>query len=882
MKKIAHCIHHTHWDPIWYFRPEEARVQFVYNMKELLRALDDNRVKDFLLDGQTAALDEYLRIHPEDRERVAKHVREKRLFVGPFHSHADCFISSGESLANNLRLGIESAKSLGRVFPIAYLPDTFGFPKDMPKILQGFGIGDFVITRGVGDEYGLKNDFLFRSDDGSEVLTHVMLSGYGYGTYAFKDGTLFSKEAKDYNKIDVESLMERLLERSALEGEFVFPLGFDQNPAIMDIEERIATYNDRSETYHFLLSTWVDYLAKVRQKAKDLKIHTDELFSTQYHRVHKSVFSARADIKALQDETERTLALEVQPLMTLLDTLGLSYDQKLLDHAWETLVKCQTHASATLSDESNAFVLEMSLSALTLAESLRAHLLQIIALSVEEGEGMPLVVFHPLPYVKDRVMRLVVHTKGKHFILKDKGEEIPYDIMNQKRIYGGVQRKKESLREKDKDYHESLVSVELKDFPGTAYKVLRVVEKKAEGFPPVVDAGQAIENDHYRLQLDGDGLHLTDKRLLKTWRRFFHLEDSGDAGDTYDHSPPESDMIVRDFFEGVRVKKAHTGRFESQLTLSGNMVIPKGLPGRAKKRSDTRMSYKLTFRLPKSSPIIEVEGEVDNQAENHRLRFVARSKLKNDHSYAGTQFGFIKRATKPATLAKWKEKGFFEEPTPTWPLLNFVAAKGKDHTLAAFTKSVKEYEFVNEDESDIALTLFRAVGHLGLPDLLRRPGRPSGLDYKIIKTPESQMKGKNTFQVAFALYEVFDANVLFKDYLAYATKGASFQKQPFDKAYERTGYFPSNPLSSTLPESYRLLTLRDSDLVFSTLQMTKDKRPLLRLFNPSREKTRKGSFDTPAWHTPRSFDFLGENPIDIPDEKVLGPGRILNLCFHRE
>ncbi len=882
MKRIAHCIHHTHWDPIWYFRPEEARVQFVYNMKDLLCALEDGRVRDFLLDGQTAALDEYLRIHPEDRDRVAKHIREKRLFVGPFHSHADCFISSGESLANNLRLGIESASSLGRVFPVAYLPDTFGFPKDMPKILNGFGIEDFVITRGVGDEYGLENDFLFRSDDGSEVLTHVMLSGYGYGTYAFKDGTLFSKEAKDYNKIDVGSLMERLVARSALKGECVFPLGFDQNPAILDIAERIAAYNQQSDKYHFRLTTWEEYLARVRKKGKDLQVHTDELYSTQYHRVHKSVFSARADIKALQDATERMLALEVQPLMTLLDTLGLSYDQKLLDHAWETLVQCQTHASATLSDTANAFIREKSLSALTLAESLRGLLLKSIALSVEEKAGMPLVVFHPLPYKEDRTMRLVVHTKGEQFVLKAGDEEIPYDIISQERIYGGVQRKKKSLREKDKDYHKTMVSLTLTDFPGTGYKVLRVLEEAPKHVARVQEGGQAIENDHYRLYFDGDGIHLTDKRLLKTWRRFLHLEDSGDAGDTYDHSPPEEDMVLRDFFAGVRVERTHAGRFESELTFKGTMTIPRTLTARKKKCADTPLPYKLTIRLHKASPIIEVEGEIDNQAENHRLRLVADSELKNDHSFAGSQFGFIKRPTEPATLAGWKEKGFFEEPTPTWPLLNFVAAKGKGHTLAAFTKSVKEYEFVNENYSGIALTLYRAVGHLGLPDLRRRPGRPSGLDYKIIKTPEAQMKGKNTFRVAFALYETFAANRVFKDYLAYATKGAAYQKQPFDRAYEKTGYFPVNPLDHILPESFRLLTLHDSDLVFSTLQTTKDKSPLLRVFNPSKETVEKGAVETPVWHNPQTVDFLGENPAPFPKKDAIAPGRIVNLRFRKQ
>ena len=86
MKKIANCIHHTHWDPLWYFTAQDAEVQFAYNMKEMLAAFEEGKISNFFLDGQTAALDDYLRLHPEDKEPISKLVREKKLFIGPFNS----------------------------------------------------------------------------------------------------------------------------------------------------------------------------------------------------------------------------------------------------------------------------------------------------------------------------------------------------------------------------------------------------------------------------------------------------------------------------------------------------------------------------------------------------------------------------------------------------------------------------------------------------------------------------------------------------------------------------------------------------------------------------------------------------------------------------
>ena len=243
MKKIAHCIHHTHWDLIWYFTVQDATVQFCYNMKELLRAFKCGRVQNFFLDGQMAPIDEYLILHPEDKEYISELMKEGKLVAGPFNSQLDCFICSGESVINNLRLGIKRAEALGCDSKVAYLPDSFGHSYDFPKIFNQFGIKDFVITRGVGDDYGLDSEFFMKSNDGSEILVCTMIAGYGYGCYGFKDGTLFDENTVDYNKISVHQLIDRLLSYSTLENEFVFPLGFDQNPAMLDIQEKIENYN---------------------------------------------------------------------------------------------------------------------------------------------------------------------------------------------------------------------------------------------------------------------------------------------------------------------------------------------------------------------------------------------------------------------------------------------------------------------------------------------------------------------------------------------------------------------------------------------------------------------------------------------------------------
>ncbi len=226
------------------------------------------------------------------------------------------------------------------------------------------------------------------------------------------------------------------------------------------------------------------------------------------------------------------------------------------------------------------------------------------------------------------------------------------------------------------------------------------------------------------------------------------------------------------------------------MNIVGAFNVPANLESRKKKKRDSLLTYNMTIRLKDGSNVIELKGAFDNGAKNHRVRIVFATDFANEHSYAGTQYGYIKRETTPEELNIWKKEGYFEEPSPTNPLLNHVSAVGKEYVLSAFTRSVKEYEFIGEEKKDVALTIFRSVGHLGLPDLNRRPGRPSGLDYKVFETPESQMLGEVNFEIGVSYYPTFDANTVMKDYVNYATDAIYYQNQTFEKNRIHFSLFP--------------------------------------------------------------------------------------------
>src|SRR5699024_8699844 len=367
--------------------------------------------------------------------------------------------------------GHKTANSLGKVSKIAYLPDSFGHSIDYPKIFNKYGIENFVITRGVGDEYKLGSEFYLKSNDNSNVLVHTMIAGYGYGTYPFKEGNLFSDKSVDYNKIDVMELIDRLLSYSTVDNEFVFPLGFDQNPMIHDVQKSIDYYNSIQNDINFVETTWEKFFDTVKSRGKDIKIRNEELISTQYHRVHRSIYSARADVKALQDKCERILTYELQPIMSLLDDLGLSYNNGLLDRAWETLILCQTHSSANLTDETNDYIERETKNALNLAHSHKNYLLKLMSISLDiESDEVPLIVFNTIPFERNIIIKAKVFTKKSKFNLYLNNKKVPYTILNAEKKNNGVLRKDPLKIDTNKFYYETDILFQAKKMEGISYR----------------------------------------------------------------------------------------------------------------------------------------------------------------------------------------------------------------------------------------------------------------------------------------------------------------------------------------------------------------------------------------------------------------------------
>ena len=150
MKKNVHVIPHSHWDREWYMPFEYHRaylVKLIDNCMELFE--NDSEFKSFHLDGHTALIEDYLEIKPENKEKIKKYVKEGRFAIGPWYVLQDEFLTSSEANIRNLLVGMDIARSYGKITPIGYFPDSFGNAGQMPQLMKQAGMKAVVFGRGL-------------------------------------------------------------------------------------------------------------------------------------------------------------------------------------------------------------------------------------------------------------------------------------------------------------------------------------------------------------------------------------------------------------------------------------------------------------------------------------------------------------------------------------------------------------------------------------------------------------------------------------------------------------------------------------------------------------------------------------------------------------
>ncbi|WP_433337891.1 glycoside hydrolase family 38 C-terminal domain-containing protein [Spirillospora sp. CA-294931] len=770
-------VPHTHWDREWYLPFQRFRLRLVALLDTVIERMEQDPRWRFTLDGQMAAVDDYLEVRPERRERLAALVREGRLAVGPWQILHDEFLCSGENIVRNLELGLRRAEEFGAAMRVGYLPDQFGHCAQTPQILRLFGIAHACVWRGVPGSVRT-SAFAWESPDGSAVRTRYLPEG-GYGNAAglFEDVALLPARAAGFT--------ERMRAWSPDGGPLLAMYGADHTAPAADLADRMAAAGAPMR-----LDTLAGFFAGEDEGTEGLPRVRGELRSHARANILPGVLSARVHLKQAMGRAERTVERYAEPLAALwppATPVG-----RFLDMAWRRLIEVSCHDSVTGcgSDETAEQVAARMAEAEQLGRAVcdlvtadlaafvpaDGHLVfnptprrraGLVFLDVpaegtlRTGEGRPVATqtleeaptvlddgVHPardLPVVLERVYgRVLFGQEVTGWSVEPEARVLTFHVAHRSDTPFDIAQVREALGEPEGEWRVRILAAPrrtvaaLVEAPPLGLTTVapsgRYGAVAPDGVRPVaVWDGRILDNGLLRVEIGADGtLALATPEGARA-EGVGRLVDGGDLGDSYNFAPPADDRIVESP-HSVRVEPVWDGRLVAALDVVRAYRWPASGGDGARSREEEDVTVTTRVELRAGEPFVRLRVIFDNRCEDHRLRLHLPLPREARSSFAEGQFAIVERGLT-------SEGGFGERPVPTFPASGFVAAGG----LAALLEHVTEYEVV---AGELALTLLRSIGYLSRDRNAYRD-QPAGPQ---LPTPGAQCRGERRVSLAVMPY----------------------------------------------------------------------------------------------------------------------------------
>lgn len=831
-KTKVHVIPHTHWDREWYFTSSRSTVYLVKHMKEVLDTLENNDGFHFyLMDAQTSLMEDYLKYCPEDKERITKLVSEKRLLTGPWYTQTDQLVISQESVTRNLLYGTRYAKELGHSMEIGYVPDSFGQGGNMPQIYKNFGMDRFLFWRGVADNRLKQTEFTWEGSDGTQMLAEQIPFGYYHG------GNIPEDEA------DIKDYLDEVigvLEAKASTRHVYFPNGFDQAPVRKNLPELVELFNRLDPDREYVIDSPEKFFDEIEQDSSNLPVIKGELTEGKHSRLHKTIFSTRADLKQENNEIENFLANVLEPILSISCSLGNPYPHRQLEEIWKLMFENAAHDSigGCNSDSTNRDVKFRYKLAKEKAENLLDIHKRLVTERIPYQHDLNFTLFNPLPYQRSGVVKVAMYIPEKPFTVKhSNGDVVPYTILNKVELTDYVLNQTIHLNPSKEIYTPEKVylaemQLHVTNVNGLGYDSFyldlndTVEEKQSEP-----NRKQAIENDFYHITVaENNTLTITEKKTGKIYDNQMVFVENGDDGDSYNYSPPRQDLVSESTEAELIDLAYYTSDVEDHLVLKLRMKVPYDLEQRAAGVADQNFDITANVSLRSQEEIVRFEVDMNNRVLSHRLCVKFDTGIVSKLSTADELFGTVQRPVYLPEMEVWEEEGWDEAPISIEAMQSHTSLHDEDRVVSVLTEGVREYEIVGDDYDTIQLTLFRTFGFMGKTDLLYRPGRASG--ESIVETPDAQLIGeiKATFAVVYKNGQSFDeANIakIAKEYLS------PIQFYQFADFLNGRMIYAYRDEEKTNELGYSLADFGDMSSIVSAIKKAEDTEAyIIRFFNP--------------------------------------------------
>jgi mannosylglycerate hydrolase len=747
MKKILHLVFQTHWDREWYFPFEQYRYRLIHVIERAMRALEQNEIASFILDGQTLPLEDYFEVcEPKDKKRILALIKDGRMIIGPWYIAMDEFLVHGESIIRNLEIGGKIARQYGEIQRVGYLPDTFGHIGQMPQILRGFDIDNAIMWRGV---HLKDSEFIWQGVDESKLFTLFLVDGY------------YHPELNQNNRLIA---IQNYVKRNALYARtenILMTAGGDHLMPINDhLDQKIAEVRAASPDFEICVSSYESYIQTVRNQlnVNSLFHVKGELRDNTNAYILPNVLSTRSYLKKLNQQLEDDMIGYVEPIMALAYLKSKNAPYRYVEHIWKTILQNQPHDS----------ICGCSVDEVHLENEMRAEKARQMIFSLKEGmhnqlnvlsmtfygnkskkiddDDMRFSVYNPHPYAFSGVIEGIIwlnnDTPQTSFMIQDDNQQtyqVAIDEIEPNRLFVSPLDYPPLFRQ-GKAFK---IKVIVKDLAPLAMNMFTVIE--GETLPVDSKIDYTLENEKIKVTLQDNGSLTVFDKKNKTeypmWNRFYS---SMDAGDSYNYSKPEQDTISYAYLNGEPI--ASISAISQSLQYKLILVQPEALDSSRKFAVETKttstIDVKLTLHYHES--IVRVSVIINQKGKDQRLRMQFPMNVHLDEHINDSAFELVTRSSnRKEVFIAARQK---EVPVVVDSSLSMIHGVKDKNGIKFFHRGLHESQMIEEEgKTSLEVTLIRSVGHLSRDDF----GSRGGAAGPNLETPDAQCIRIHQFDYAF-------------------------------------------------------------------------------------------------------------------------------------
>jgi alpha-mannosidase len=601
-------VGHAHIDLVWLWPEKATYKKGIHTFSTMLRLMDKYPEVTFTM-SQPPLYYHIAEHEPKQAKQIQKRIKEGRWeFTGGLEVESDTQLPVGEGLARALMYGQQRIEAVrGSKSNTVWIPDVFGYSQCLPQIFKLGEIKNFYTTKILWSSLTQfpHNSFIWKSPDGSEILTHLALSGYNCEV---KVGECIDM-AEEYKQSDVHD--EGLLAAGYGDG------GGGLTEAHCERARRLSDLAGVPKSGWNTVEGFFDGLEKVKE---DLPQYRGELY-LEYHR---GVQTTQSDLKYYFRASERALQCrEAIRVITGKKAVG--------EEAWLRYIFAQFH-DAIPGTSINTVYKELNEELKNIAVD------QGLATVKDWGTSRKpqLCVINPLAIPKLAVIECGFAKNKNSILTNDSGQLIPTQITG-----SGVHKKViaqvalEALESQELNWVSSSDTL-MKNESGDLEASSTYLSNGS------VNASFTKNGELEKLNIDG-----VDILLDHSAHFMIHTDSPANyAAWDIDHQATWLSSIAT---KGMGLKVIECGAVRA--VLKGSSAIGE------------KSTLEVEYTLEANSPYLQIKANVDWNEKEKLLRYQLNTGYRGEIARYGAPFGSVDRSQKeglPSDEAMW------EVPASRW------------------------------------------------------------------------------------------------------------------------------------------------------------------------------------------------------------------------